>query len=273
MHAIDGAAISRKIENDVKGRISRNDIKIATVTVQATDESLLFARLKDMACRRVGMRHEIVGIEAGSQKDVEREIESLNADDDIAGINIQLPLPDDIYFEQLIECVSPCKDIEGMHPCNLGGLAFGKEYLVPCTPKAVLTILAHEMVELAGKNVVIVNHSTIIGKPLATLLLNRNATVSVCHVYTQNLIAYTKRAEVLVTATGVKWFIREKHIGPNCIIIDAGIKHEGTAIYGDVHESAASRARAFTPVPGGVGPVTIACMLDNAAKAYENIHK
>ncbi|MEM1514256.1 MAG: bifunctional 5,10-methylenetetrahydrofolate dehydrogenase/5,10-methenyltetrahydrofolate cyclohydrolase [Candidatus Thermoplasmatota archaeon] len=273
MRAIDGKALAKKIEEKIKEKAKDKEIKIVTFVVGSNEESLLFANLKDKACKRAGFEHEIIGYDFIKQEEFENEIEKLNEDKHVTGINIQLPLPANLDYNRLISKIDYRKDIEGMHPLNLGNIMLGKEEILPSTPKAVLKIIESEKIYLRGKNVVIISHSKIIGKPLAILLLNRDATVSVCHVYTDNIKKYTTKADLLITATGVKWLIKEEHIKKNCIIIDAGIKKENGKIYGDVDESATKKALAFTPVPGGVGPVTIACMLENAIIAYEKIHK
>jgi len=273
MKVIDGRTIAGEMEEEIGEKAKGKKIKIATVVIEGNSESWLFARLKDKACKRVGIEHEIIGLENVSQERAEEEIKKLSEDETITGINIQLPLPPSIDYNSLVKKIDVRKDIEGMHPSNLGNLMLGREDMIPCTPKAVLKILEHEGIELKGKNVVIINHSNIIGKPLAILLLNRNSTVSVCHVYTQNLQDYTRKAEILITATGVKGLIKGEDVSESCIIVDAGIKEENGRVYGDVDKSAAEKARAITPVPGGVGPVTIASMLDNAVIAYEKLHK
>ncbi|HEC88294.1 MAG TPA: bifunctional 5,10-methylenetetrahydrofolate dehydrogenase/5,10-methenyltetrahydrofolate cyclohydrolase, partial [Thermoplasmata archaeon] len=269
MQKIDGRRIAEKIEEEIKKRVEGKEIKIVTIVVEGSEESLLFAKLKDKACKRTGIEHEIIGIEHAEQREIEKEIDYLNKDKRVTGINIQLPLPSSINHYEVVKKILIEKDIEGIHPYNMGNLLFSYEDIIPCTPKAVLKIIENEHIFLEGKNVVIVNHSTIIGKPLAILMLNRNATVSVCHIYTKNLSSYTRKADILITATGVKWLIKGDDVKNGCIIIDAGIKKEGEKIYGDVHESALKKARAFTPVPGGVGPVTISCMLENSLIAYK----
>ncbi|HEC76839.1 MAG TPA: bifunctional methylenetetrahydrofolate dehydrogenase/methenyltetrahydrofolate cyclohydrolase [Thermoplasmatales archaeon] len=273
MKKIDGRRIAEKMEEEIKRGVEGKEIKIVTIVVEGSEESLLFAKLKDRACKRTGIEHEIIGIEHAKQEEIEKEIDYLNENEEITGINIQLPLPSSINHYELVKKISIEKDIEGIHPYNMGNLLFSYEEIVPCTPKAVLKIIENEDILLEGKNVVIVNHSTIIGKPLAILMLNRNATVSVCHIYTKNLSSYTRKADILITATGVKWLIKGDDVKNDCVIIDAGIKKEGEKVYGDVHESALKKARAFTPVPGGVGPVTISCMLENSLIAYKKLHK
>ncbi len=272
MHIIDGRKIAREIEEEIKKKIMEEDkkIKIVTIVIEGNEESWLFAKLKDKACKRVGIEHEIVGLE-GNQSIVEKEIEKYNEDKSVTGINIQLPIPLD--FIKLVSKISINKDIEGMHPYNIGNILLGNEEIIPCTPKAILKILEHEKIDVKGKEVVIINHSNIIGKPLAMLMLKRNATVSICHVYTRDITVHTKKAEILITATGVKGLIKEDMINENCVLIDAGIKKEERKVYGDVDKNAFKKAKAVTPVPGGVGPVTIASMLENALILYEKVHK
>ncbi|MCD6573830.1 MAG: bifunctional 5,10-methylenetetrahydrofolate dehydrogenase/5,10-methenyltetrahydrofolate cyclohydrolase [Thermoplasmata archaeon] len=269
MHIIDGKKIAKEIEGRVKTKARRKKIKIATLVYEKNEESMLFSKLKERAFERVGFEYETIYFDKLDETKLRKKIKKLNDDDDeITGINIQLPMPG-IDYNKIIKEINVKKDIEGMHPFNIGSTLLGDEKLIPCTPKAILRIIEYEGIKLEGKNVVIINHSNIVGKPLAMLLLNRNATVAVCHVYTKNLKEYTKRADLLITATGVRGLIKDEHVKEGVIIIDAGIKKEGGRIYGDVDESAARMAKAITPVPGGVGPVTIASMLENALLAYE----
>lgn len=273
MHIIDGRKIASRMEEEISRKVEGKEIKIVTLIAEGSEESILFAQLKDKACRRVGIEHEIRRFDYISQAEMEREIEELNNDESITGINIQLPLPLHLDYNKLIKKIDERKDVEGLHPYNIGNMLLGNEELIPCTPKAILKILESEKIKLQGKDVVVVNHSNIVGKPLAILLLNRNVTVTVCHIYTKDLKQHTQKADIIITATGVKGLIKEEHVSNESIIIDAGIKKENGKIYGDVDESAAVKAKAVTPVPGGVGPVTIACMLENALISYEKIHK
>ena len=273
MQIIDGRKIAREMEEEISKKAEGKEIKIVTIITGGSEESLLFAKLKDKACKRIGFEHEIVGFDEVSQEEMEKEIKKMNGDESITGINIQLPLLPGLNYFELIKRIDERKDIEGMHPWNIGNMLLGNEELVPCTPKAILKILEREKIGLEGKDIVIINHSNIVGKPLAILLLNRNASVAVCHVYTKDLKRYTKKADIVITATGVKGLIKDEHIKEGCILIDAGIKKEGNRVCGDVDKSVMNKAKAITPVPGGVGPVTIACLLENALIAYEKIHK
>lgn len=269
MKIIDGKKIAEEIEGEVKRKARKKRIKISTIVTKMSDESILFARLKEKAFRRVGFKFETIYMEDASMEVLFDIIDEMNNDDSITGINIQLPVAEHIDYARAVEKIRAEKDIEGMNPVNLGKIIHGEEKLIPCTPKAIIKILEHEKIELKGKNAVIVNHSSIIGKPLSIMLLNRNATVSVCHVYTKNLKSMSKKADILITATGVKGLIKEEHVKKGAIIIDAGINVDNGKVYGDVDESALKLASAITPVPGGVGPVTIASMMENAVIAHE----
>jgi methylenetetrahydrofolate dehydrogenase (NADP+)/methenyltetrahydrofolate cyclohydrolase len=176
---------------------------------------------------------------------------------------VQLPLPN-VDYERVVSAISPEKDVEGVHPYNLGRTLLGNEHLVPCTPLAVIRILQHEKITLSGKHVVIVNHSAIVGKPLSILMLNRNATVTVCHVYTENLARHTQQADILVTGAGVKGLITPEHVKRGVTLIDVAIILEKNGLCGDVRiDGMDGIVGSLTPVPGGVGPVTVACMLEN----------
>jgi methylenetetrahydrofolate dehydrogenase (NADP+)/methenyltetrahydrofolate cyclohydrolase len=271
MAALDGRKIARDLERDVKRRARNTPVSIATVVVEGTDESLLFARLKECACRRTGIDHRTVVVEKPEETAVLAEIRALNEDAAVSGINVQLPLPETVDFTRIASAITVAKDIEGVHPVHLGRLLLGSGTVVPCIPAAVMHLLDVAGTTIEGRHAVIVNHSAIIGKPLSLLLVSRNATVSVCHVYTSNLADFTRRADILVTATGVAGLITGDHVGAPDIIVDAGIRVVDGAVFGDVAPDAAQKARTHTPVPGGVGPVTIACMLKNAVATYENI--
>lgn len=269
MHIVDGRAIARKIEREIKEKKSGRP-NIVTILVEGNEESELYAELKERACRRVGFESETLRFPG--DKEILKEIKKLNDDEDVDGIMVQLPIPG-VDYSDVARAIDPSKDVEGINPFNIGMTMLNKEVIVPCTPLAVIRILEHEGVDVKGKEVVIVNHSSIVGKPLAAMMLNRNATVSVCHVYTKRLADHTTRADILVTGAGVKGLIREEHVKEGSTVIDVGIIKEDDGIYGDVDfDSVKDRAGIITPVPGGVGPVTIACMLENALRLY-NLRK
>ena len=243
---------------------------MTTITVGHDPTSELYLKLRDNACKDVGIatQHLSFDVEC-TEEQVVQAIQALNADETRHGILIQYPMPKHLRPEHLMTAVDPRKDVEGFHPVNLGNTMIGREDLVPCTPLAVLKILEHETIPLQGKDVVIVNHSTVVGKPLAALFLNRNATVSVCHVFTKDLMQYTRNADILVSASGVAGLIRAEHVKEQAVVIDVGIIETKNGVRGDLDfESVAEKASVITPVPGGVGPVTIACALSNMVETY-----
>jgi len=275
MHIIDGKKIANEIEEDIRKKIKAR-IGIATILVGKNDASLLYAKLKEKACERLGFHSQTIHFPSDvNVEEIRKVIKNFNEDKKIHGIVLQLPLPEGMEYEMLIKEIEPRKDIEGMHPCNLGATLLNKEFLVPSTPLAVIKILEHEGIDVKGKDVVIVNHSNIVGKPLAAMLLNRNATVSICHVYTKDIKKYTSRADILITGTGIAGLIKKEYIKEGAIAIDVGIarKKDGS-ICGDIDfDSVKEKVKAITPVPGGVGPVTIACLMENAVKAYKKFDK
>jgi methylenetetrahydrofolate dehydrogenase (NADP+)/methenyltetrahydrofolate cyclohydrolase len=194
----------------------------------------------------------------------------LNENRAVHGVLIQLPIPSHLNINEMINSLDPKKDVEGLTPYNMGSTLLGLEKIVPCTPLAVLTILEEEKVSLQGKNVVIVSHSNIVGKPLAALFLNRNATTTVTHVFTKDLAQYTSKADILVTAAGVPKLIKANHVKNGAFVIDVGIVKTNTGVCGDVDfDSVKEKAGVITPVPGGVGPVTVACSIHNMVKTFK----
>jgi len=271
---IDGRAIAqairKEVAEDVKDFVTtfQAQPKITTLLIGANSESRLYLRLRDKACKEVGIHSSHLEFKDNVTQDtILACLHNLNDDLEVHGVLIQFPLPQHLSQQQLLNNLSPTKDVEGLTPHNMGETLIGEEYLVPCTPLAVLKILAHMHLSLQGKNVVIVNHSNVVGKPLTALLLNRNATVSVCHVYTMDLPQYTTRADILITGAGVPGLISGKHVKPGAVVIDVGITPTAEGVRGDVDvETVKEQAGFLTPVPGGVGPVTVACSLVNMMK-------
>jgi methylenetetrahydrofolate dehydrogenase (NADP+)/methenyltetrahydrofolate cyclohydrolase len=273
---IDGRWIAKEIREQVAKEV--DELKkehhfvpnIATIRVGKKPESDLYLRLRDKACEEVGIFSCHVDLAVtSSEKEVIDAIKQLNKDDDVHGILIQLPLPKQVSFDKLISVVHPNKDVEGLHPENLGRTLLGDERIVPITPLSVLTILDYEKTKYESKDVVIVNHSNIVGKPLAALFLNRDCSVSVCHVFTKDLKSYTKNADIIITASGVPKLITKYHVKKGAFVLDVGIVKTKTGVCGDVDfESVKKVAGKITPVPGGVGPVTVACSLKNMLKTF-----
>ena len=274
---IDGRKIAEKIRSNVKDEVEdlKNKYKIfpniTTIKIGSDPESDLYLRLRNKACEKVGITSSHLEFPSDvSEEKVLDSIKKLNKDKKVHGILIQFPIPKHLLPKNLINALDPKKDVEGFTPFNMGRTLIGDEYIIPCTPFAVLKILEEEKTQLKGKNVVIVNHSTVVGKPLAALFLNRNSTVAITHVFTKNLKEYTKKADILVTAAGVPGLIKEEHIKPDAFVIDVGIVKTKTGVTGDVDESVHKVAGKITPVPGGVGPVTVACSLINMIKTFKN---
>lgn len=275
---IDG----RKIAKEIRKRVSEeiNELKskykttpnITTIKIGVNPSSELYLRLRDKACNEVGINSSHLEFPQDvSEKKVLQSINKLNKNKNVHGILIQFPIPSHISQDKLINAIDPKKDVEGFNPYNMGRTLIGDEHIIPCTPLAVLTILEHENMDLKGKDVVIVNHSNVVGKPLAALFLNRNATVSICHVFTKDMKKYAAEADVLVTAAGVAKLIKENHVKKDAFVIDVGIIKTEDGICGDVDfDSVKEKAGKITPVPGGVGPVTVASSLRNMIKTFKN---
>ena len=239
---------------------------VATVMVGNDAASALYMRLRDKACGKAGIKSVHVELDENiSMDDLIVEIEKLNADESVHGILVQYPLPSGLAAEKVMACVDPKKDVEGFHPLNMGKTLLGSEGLVPCTPLAVIRFLEYLDVDLVGKHVVIVNHSNIVGRPLSVMLLNRNATVSVAHQYTSDLLKVCSQADILIPATGIACLIGKEHVKSGAIVLDVGIADDGSGgVTGDVdRKSVDGIASKLSIVPGGIGPVTIACAVQN----------
>ena len=271
---INGRIIAEKIKKQLTTELNslkkQYDIypKVVTIKVGHDPSSELYLKLRDQACKKVGIHTEHRNYEANiTQDQLLTTIQGLNLDPTIHGIMVQYPLPSHISQHTIIQSITPTKDIEGLHPHNLGQLLIQKDTLTPCTPQAIMHILDHEKITLQGKNIVIINHSNIVGKPLSIMCLNKNATVIICHEFTTNLTQYTTTADILISATGIPHFITADHIKNNSILIDVGIVQTKNGITGDFDRSSVDdKAQKITPVPGGVGPVTIASAINNMVK-------
>jgi len=275
---IDGRRIAedirKKISNEVDELESKykNTPNITTIKIGSDPSSELYLKLRDNACKEVGIESNRLEFPKDvSENEILDSIKKLNNDGKVHGILIQYPVPNHISPDKLMKAIDYKKDVEGFNPFNMGRTLIGDEQIVPCTPLAVLTILEYESTDVKGKDVVIVNHSIVVGKPLAALFLNRNATVLVCHVFSKDIKRYTTKADILVTATGKPKLITCDHVKENAFVIDVGITSTKYGVCGDVDfESVKEKVGKITPVPGGVGPVTIACALKNIIKTYKN---
>jgi methylenetetrahydrofolate dehydrogenase (NADP+)/methenyltetrahydrofolate cyclohydrolase len=242
---------------------------LATVLVGEDPASEVYVRKKHEACEEAGMRSVHHGLAADTPEDeLLALVERLGGDDEIDGILVQLPVPDQIDPNRVVAAIDPAKDVDGLTPTNAGLLAHGMPGLVPCTPAGVMELLRHEEVDLEGAEAVVVGRSKLVGVPIARLLLAANATVTVCHSRTRDLPAVCRRADVLIAAVGVPRLVGADGVKSGAVVIDVGVNRTEDGLCGDVDfEAASETAAAITPVPGGVGPMTIAMLLVNTLAA------
>ena len=275
MKIIDGKKIAQNLRKDIAQQVKTLERApgLAVILVGDDPASAVYVRNKDNACKEVGFYSEKINKPAGiTQQQLLDEVVRLNNDDRIDGILVQLPLPKHLDANLVIETISPQKDVDGFHSENIGKLMQNKSYLRPCTPKGVMTMLATTGIDLAGKDCVVVGASNIVGRPMLMELLNARATVTICNSKTQDLSGKLRRADVVVAAVGAPQIIQGDWIKPGAVVIDVGINRlESGKLVGDVDfDAAAEQASWITPVPGGVGPMTIATLLENTLTAYKN---
>jgi methylenetetrahydrofolate dehydrogenase (NADP+)/methenyltetrahydrofolate cyclohydrolase len=273
---IDGKALASELEAETKERVDElaaygKRPGLATIIVGENPASQMYVRIKHSACDRVGIRSKNVNLpEGASLEEIIDTIRGLNEEDDVNGILLQLPLPGNQDPSKAMVAIDPMKDVDGSHPVNMGSLLTGDERLVPCTPKGIIWALDRLGVDLEGREVVIVGHSNVVGKPLAAMMLNRNATVSICHVFTKDLAAHTREAEILVVAAGVPSLIKRDMVKPGAYVFDVGINKVDGKTVGDVEfDEVLKVAAAVTPVPGGVGPLTVSMLMSQTVTAAE----
>jgi len=281
---IDGRAIAQEVRDAVKADVAamvaegKKSPGLATVLVGEDPASQVYVRMKHKACEEAGIRsigHKLPA--SSTQEEVEGLVEELNEDPDVHGILVQLPLPDGLDDERILRTISIDKDVDGFHPLNIGRLAQkGREpQFVPATPFGVIHLLKHEGVEMEGANAVVLGRSNIVGRPAALLLLKENATVTICHSRTRDLQEKSRQADILIAAVGIPEMVKGDWIKPGAAVIDVGVnrvdddtKKRGYRLVGDVdYEEAKEVAGYLTPVPGGVGPMTIAMLLRNTVRA------
>ena len=268
---LDGKAVSERRLELLREAIDESGLspRLATVLVGDDPASALYVQMKHRACERVhiGSINVTLPSDATTPRIVET-VKRLNADPEINGILVQLPLPAGVDQEAVIEAVSPAKDVDGFHPCNVGRLFSGRPRFAPCTPAGIMTLLAEYGIELAGRRAVVVGRSIDVGRPMAALLLNADATVTVCHSRTGDLAAVTREADLVVAAVGKPRFVTSEMIGEGAVVVDVGTNRVEGRLLGDVDfEAVQERASAITPVPGGVGPMTIATLMENTFEA------
>lgn len=268
---LDGKALGAKVREEVAASVADfGHVGLATILVGDDPASHVYIDLKQKAATAAGMEARDLKLPAGtSEEDVLATIAALNADDEIDGLLVQLPLPDHLDENRIIEAIAPEKDIDGIHPMNVGRLYLGRPTLVPGTPLGVMRMLDEYEIPLEGARAVVIGRSAIVGKPMAHLLLQRNATVTVCHSRTQDLAWHTLDADILIAAVGSTHLVSADMVKVGATVVDVGMNRvaESKRLLGDVDPAAAERAAYITPVPGGVGPMTIAMVLQNTVTA------
>lgn len=269
---IDGKAVAAELRARVAERVAALSFRpgLAVVLVGDDPASAVYVRSKDRAATEAGIATRTIRLPAATtEAELLRVIGGLNADGDVDGILVQLPLPPAIRARAVIEAIDPAKDVDGFHPVNTGHLADGVPTLVPCTPAGVMALLAAAAVPIQGARALVIGRSTIVGRPVAALLLAADATVTIAHSRTRDLAAECRRADIVIAAIGRAAFVRGDWIAPGAAVIDVGINRlDDGRLVGDVDfDACAERAGVITPVPGGVGPMTIACLMDNTLRA------
>ncbi|HEV8325211.1 MAG TPA: bifunctional methylenetetrahydrofolate dehydrogenase/methenyltetrahydrofolate cyclohydrolase FolD [Myxococcota bacterium] len=275
MAILDGKAVAAAVRARVKAEVAALQAahgvtpQLKVVLVGDDPASQSYVRGKEKQAREAGMGGETLRLPGdATQERVAGLVRELVADPEVDGILVQLPLPAHLDPEPVLLAIDPAKDVDGLHPLNAGRLMTGRSGLVPCTPRGIMHLLDHAGVTLAGRHAVVVGRSNLVGKPVALLLLARHATVTVCHSRTADLAGMVRGADVLVAAVGKPEMIRGEWIAPGATVIDVGINRVGERLVGDVeYAPAAARAAWITPVPGGVGPMTVACLLENTVQA------
>ena len=277
MVLIDG----KKVSAEVRARLAKEATELkektgrvpglATVLVGDDPASAVYVRNKNKICRELGFNsfEQKLAAETPEAKLLQL-IKELNSNNDIHGILVQLPLPNQIDSEKILQAIDPNKDVDGFHPINVGKLVVGNALLTPCTPTGIIKLLDYYEIDISGKHAVILGRSNIVGKPVSMLLLQRNATITICHSRTKNLDEITRSADILVAAIGRANFVTENMVSKGTIVIDVGINRVDGKLTGDINfETVSKKASYITPVPGGVGPMTIALLMENTLKAFK----
>ena len=277
MVLIDGKKVSAEVRVCLAKEVKELKEKtgrvpgLATVLVGDDPASSVYVRNKNKICRELGFKsfEQKLSLDTSEAK-LLKLIKELNSNNDIHGILVQLPLPNQIDSEKILQAIDPNKDVDGFHPINVGKLVVGNALLTPCTPSGIIKLLDHYEIDISGKHAVVLGRSNIVGKPVSMLLLQRNATITICHSRTKNLEEITRSADILVAAIGRANFVTENMVSKGAIVIDVGINRVDGKLTGDINfETVSKKASYITPVPGGVGPMTIALLMENTLKAFK----
>ena len=279
MEILNGKEVSQNVKLAIKSQVDKLKEKgifpkLVTISVQRDGAFSIYIKNKKKACDEVGIICENISLGfQTSQEELIELIEKLNRKDDVHGILLQSPVPEHIDINKAFSTISPSKDVDGFNPVNIGKLMLGQETFIPCTAKGIIRLLEYYNIEIEGKHAVIIGRSNIVGKPVMKCLLDKNATVTICHSKTKDLSKYTKSADILVVATGQEGLIKEDMVKKDSVVIDVGINftQEGKLV-GDVDfENVSRKVSYITPVPGGVGPMTVAMLLENVIIAVKNL--
>ena len=278
---MDGKALSLKLKEQMKQRIEQLkqqgiNPKLVVVLVGGNSASQVYVRNKHKSCGEVGIESEVITMpEQTTQQELLEVVERLNQDETVDGILVQLPLPKQIDEKTVLRSILPEKDVDGFHPVNVGLLSIGDECFAPATPSGIIAMFQEYGIDIAGKNCVIIGRSNIVGKPMAALLLKNHATVTICHSKTEDLASYTRRADVVIVATGHRHTLTADMVKEGAVVVDVGMnRNEQGKLCGDVdYEEVKEKASFITPVPGGVGPMTITELLENTIQAAQRHHR
>lgn len=274
---LDGKTLAKKVRLDLKEEVTKlkaNNIfpKLAVIMVGNDPSSKIYVRNKSKACNEIGIDYEEYLVDENiPMEDLLDLINNLNNDESIQGILLQSPIPKHLDINEAFKSISPKKDVDGFNPVNVGKLCLGQETFVSCTPFGIMRLLKEYNIEVEGKNAVVIGRSNIVGKPMVQCLLNKNATVTVCHSKTKNLPEFTRNADILICAIGKPKFVNKDMVKEGAVVIDVGINRDENGLCGDVDfENVKEKVAYITPVPGGVGPMTIAMLMNNIVKATKN---
>ncbi len=273
MELLDGKVVKAKLLEDLKDKINKLDTKLGLTVIQVGEDpaSSVYVRQKNKMAENLGFNFNHIKLDENiKEEDLLNIIEKLNKDDNVDGILVQMPIPNHLNAKKVQNAILPCKDVDGLTDINMGRLSHNIDSLVPCTPMGIIELLKYYNIDISGKNVVIIGRSDLVGKPLASLMTNNDATVTLCHSKTKNLSFYTKNADILVAAIGRANFIKKEDVKDGAIIVDVGINRmEDGKLCGDVlFEEVKDKASYISPVPGGVGQMTVAELGYNTYKAH-----
>lgn len=281
MNIISGTELAKKLKNEMRMEVSALKEKygrvphLVVIMVGDDPASQSYVKGKSKACDEVGIQNTTVYLDKDiSQVELLRRIQEFNLNDKVDGILVQLPLPPHIDEHAVMNFINPKRDVDGFHPFNVDGLYTGKECIYPCTPKGIIKLLDYANVPIKGANVVVIGRSNIVGLPVAKMLLDRDATVTVCHSKTQGLSEITKKADILVVAIGKPKFVTEDMVREGAVVIDVGVNRVDGKLCGDVDfENVKDKVSLITPVPGGVGPMTITCLMENTIECFKQKYR